>query len=180
MKTLLIARHAKSSWRSSDLADIDRPLRSGGVLGAQRVALRVKETGISLDAIYASPAIRAMHTAIIHARTLEFPENRIEINRIIYEGGKEGIHSLIKNRIDPKYDTVMIVGHDPALTNFINDYLRIPLEKIQTSGIMKMVFDVMQWSEIKVATPQNISYIKREEIKELQYAKTAGQPVYKP
>jgi phosphohistidine phosphatase len=174
MKTILIARHAKSSWRSSDLADIDRPLRSGGVLGAQQVANRLKELKITIDSIYASPAIRAMHTAIIHARQLDFPENRIEINSLIYEGGKEGIYKMITERIDPKYDVVMIVGHDPALTNFVNDFLQIPLEKIQTAGVIELKFDIDEWIDVKGSKPSFINYIKREEIKELNYAKASA------
>ena len=46
MKTLLIARHGKSSWISSEIEDIDRSLDISGVHGVQNVANSLKNKNI--------------------------------------------------------------------------------------------------------------------------------------
>ena len=79
MKTIYIARHAKSSWKNKQITDVDRPLKPGGIIALQKISERLKNTAPGLDAIYTSPAVRATHTALIHARYLDFPENGIEI-----------------------------------------------------------------------------------------------------
>lgn len=174
MKTIFIARHAKSSWRNTNLQDIDRPLKSSGVINAQRVALRLKDAEENFDALYSSPAIRALHTAIIHARYLDFPENRIEIRNSIYNRGKDGLYDLVKS-INPDYNSVMLCGHDPTLTNFLNDYIDIPLEKVQTSGIVKIELKTDRWSKVRNAPVSKITYFKREEVKEVKYAKKSRE-----
>ncbi|UTW62957.1 histidine phosphatase family protein [bacterium SCSIO 12741] len=170
MKTLYIARHAKSSWRNTSLIDIDRPLKSSGVMMAYKVAKRLIEAEVNLDAIYSSPAIRAMHTAIIYARTLEFPENRVEIRPSLYNKGKEGIYELVK-QVNEDYNSIMITGHDPTLTHFVNEYMAVPLEKLQTSGIIQLDLETDKWTHIRQANPIRIVYFKREETRELKYAK---------
>lgn len=170
MKTIFLARHAKSSWRNINLQDIDRPLKASGVLTAQEVGKALNEKNENLDALISSPAIRALHTATIHARQLQFPEYRIEIKNSIYYRGKEGLYDLIKT-LNPSFNSVMICGHDPTLANFVNDFLEIPLEKIQTSGVVKLSLNIDRWSNVKRAPVRSITYYKREEIRELKYAK---------
>ncbi len=170
MKTIYIARHAKSSWRNSHIHDIDRPLKSSGIIALQRVAERLNDSQPELDNIFTSPAARAAHTALIYARLLELPESRIEIRSSIYKQGVEGIYDLIKS-VDNHLNTIMIVGHDPTLTNFVNNFTSIPLEKMQTSSIMKIELDVNSWSQIRFADVTQLHYFNREETKELKYAK---------
>lgn len=173
MKTIYIARHAKSSWRNTQIIDIDRPLKSSGIIALQKVSERLKDSEPNLDALYTSPAVRAAHTALIHARYLNFPENRIEIRNSIYGQGKEGVFDLIKS-FDNNLNSIMICGHDRTLTDFINDFLRIPLEKMQTSSVMKIQFHTDTWNQIQFAELEQLIYFNREETIELKYAKTAS------
>jgi phosphohistidine phosphatase SixA len=68
----------------------------------------------------------------------------------------------------------MICGHDPTLTDFVNDFLRIPLNKIQTSAVMKIQFHSDSWSQIQFADVEQLIYFNRQETKELKYAKTSS------
>jgi phosphohistidine phosphatase len=63
MKTVLIVRHAKSSWSNVDLVDFDRPLNERGKKDAPMMAERMIQKKIKLDAIISSPARRARKTA---------------------------------------------------------------------------------------------------------------------
>ena len=173
MKTIYIARHAKSSWKNKQIIDVDRPLKPSGIIALQKISERLKNTATELDAIYTSPALRAKHTALIHARYLDFPENRIEIRNSIYDQRKEGLFDLIKS-FDNNLNSIMICGHDPTLTDFVNDFLRIPLNKIQTSAVMKIQFHSDSWSQIQFADVEQLIYFNRQETKELKYAKTGN------
>ena len=59
MKTLILVRHAKSSWDSFDIQDFDRPLNDRGKKDAPDMAARIKEKGLKIDALVSSPARRA-------------------------------------------------------------------------------------------------------------------------
>ena len=59
MKTLILVRHAKSSWDSPGLSDFDRPLNERGKADAPEMAGRLKEKKINVDLFVSSPAKRA-------------------------------------------------------------------------------------------------------------------------
>ncbi|HEY0356372.1 MAG TPA: histidine phosphatase family protein [Flavisolibacter sp.] len=59
MKTLLLVRHAKSSWDAPGLSDFDRPLNERGKNDAPEMAKRLKAKGVSIDLFVSSPAKRA-------------------------------------------------------------------------------------------------------------------------
>ena len=59
MKTLLILRHAKSSWNYPELSDYDRPLNRRGKRDAPRMGKHLREHGLIPDRILTSSAKRA-------------------------------------------------------------------------------------------------------------------------
>jgi len=63
MKTLLILRHAKSSWSHPGLSDHDRPLNKRGKRDAPRMGQLLREEGLLPDLIISSSAKRAKTTA---------------------------------------------------------------------------------------------------------------------
>ncbi len=151
MKTLLLVRHAKSSWNDADISDIDRPLKRSGVKDALEVSAKLKSLKVSPDIIITSPAVRAITTALIFARTLKYQYNQIVINEIVYDFSKDALLPLLHN-IDDKNDVVMLVGHDPSLTNLLNYLTGKTFEKIPTSSVAKISFRVKHWQKI---TPEN-------------------------
>ena len=58
MRTLLLMRHAKSSWDEPGLADLERPLAARGRLAAPLVARHLRERGLMPDLVLCSPAVR--------------------------------------------------------------------------------------------------------------------------
>ncbi len=63
MKTLLILRHAKSSWKNSDYSDHARPLNTRGKSAAPRMGQLIYEEDVVPDVILSSTARRARDTA---------------------------------------------------------------------------------------------------------------------
>jgi phosphohistidine phosphatase len=63
MKTLLVLRHAKSSWNDTSLDDHERPLNKRGRRDGPRMGELVREHRLTPDIIISSDAVRARRTA---------------------------------------------------------------------------------------------------------------------
>lgn len=154
MKTVYILRHAKSSWDFPHLSDEERPLIDKGKKRTLLINEFLIDKKITIDMIISSHAVRAFDTAKIVARAIGYPPDQIRINKMIY-------HSNEENLIDQFFDlsdhikSVMIVGHNPTLTNFVNLYLDEKIEWLPTSGLVSINFHTDKWislSEAKFST----------------------------
>ena len=63
MKTLLLLRHAKSSWKDGDLDDHDRPLNKRGKRDAPRMGQLLRDQDLLPELILTSSARRCRKTA---------------------------------------------------------------------------------------------------------------------
>ncbi len=123
MKKLFLIRHAKSSWEDHLLSDHDRPLSDKGKADAPKVANILKSKYVLPDLVISSSARRALKTAKIFSSTLNYSTEKIEINTSIYEATTQQLINVV-NKIDDKYETVLIFGHNPGFTvlaNFLGD-----------------------------------------------------------
>lgn len=147
MKTLILVRHAKSSWDHPNLADFERSLNSRGLRDAPFMGKKLKERNIKPDIILSSPAVRACKTAKFIAEALGYPANKIEKNEVIYDRGPRQIMYMI-NEMDDKYNTIMLFGHNPdlsALTNFLCDFTD---GNLPTCGMVCIDFDTDTWTNV--------------------------------
>ena len=62
MKSLLLIRHAKSSWKDPSLTDLQRPLKKRGIRNAREMAERIRDLNLEIQKIISSPARRAVQT----------------------------------------------------------------------------------------------------------------------
>lgn len=147
MKTIYIVRHAKSSWKYRQLRDFERPLKKRGINDAHTMAAHLKEKSIEPDLFISSPAKRALETANIFAETLGFPEDQVQENISIYGASTEELMTVIWG-LDDQYQSVMIFGHDPTLTNIATYLTKKPFEKVPTSAVVAIDFEVDAWSKI--------------------------------
>ena len=67
MKTVIMVRHAKSSWEEQGVSDFDRPLNNRGKRDAPEMAQRLKKRNIPIDHFISSPAKRAKKTSELFA-----------------------------------------------------------------------------------------------------------------
>lgn len=147
MKTLYVIRHAKSSWDNPLLSDFDRPLNERGERDATRMGKRLKEKRIVPDLLLSSSAKRALSTCERIAEILNYPAEKIKAERELYHAGDEDILHLIKN-VNDKHDTVLIFGHNPGLTDFVNRLTDTNIDNVPTCGIVACSLDIKSWREI--------------------------------
>ena len=146
MKTLYLARHAKSYWKDQSIPDFDRPLNSRGKRDAPFIGEVLKDKGVKPDLIICSPAKRTKKTAIEIAEKLRYPEKKILYDDELYEASSNILIRVIK-KINEKYDSVMIFAHNPGLTMLNNHISNNYLENIPTCGIVALQLN-KKWIEI--------------------------------
>lgn len=150
MKKLLLVRHAKSSWKNTEMPDFDRPLNERGLKNAPRMGKRLKEKGVVPDLLLSSPAVRALTTCQEIAKKLGYAQEKIKTDRRIYHASEDQLLEVIKELKDHKGDdeeVVMIFGHNPGLTDFTNALLDEDIENIPTCGVIAATLDIDHWKD---------------------------------
>jgi len=154
MKTLYLARHTKSSWEMEGVDDFHRPLQAKGIQKAKKAARYLNDLHIKVDKITSSPAVRALETARLIAAGIGFPKEKILIEPKIYEGSINKIVECIYATED-EFDSLMIFGHNPAITHLANLFLDPGVEFMPTMGIACVSFNTDKWSSIPLTKPKN-------------------------
>jgi len=145
MKTLLILRHAKSSWKDDSLPDHDRPLNKRGKHDAPLVGRLIRDEGLLPDLILSSTAKRACATVELVAEESGY-EGDIEYIRELYAAGPEAfIESLAE--LPDKYDLVMVVGHNPGLEQLLEE-LTGEYQSLPTAALAQVVMPIQCWIEL--------------------------------
>jgi phosphohistidine phosphatase len=150
MKTLYLARHAKSYWKDQSIPDFDRPLNSRGKRDAPFMGEVLKDKKVIPDLIISSPAKRTKKTAIEIASKIGYSEKKILYKEELYEASSNTILKVL-NKIDEKYNSVMIFAHNPGLTLLNNHISNNYIENIPTCGIVALQLD-KKWNELSKNT----------------------------
>ena len=147
MKKLVLVRHAKSSWKY-DVNDIDRPLKKSGISDAQLVSNNFKKLTFDFDITYCSPAKRAKETFDIFSKKLGFNTNNSFIDDDVYDFGGQKLTQFIKN-IPNINNSVILFGHNHALTAFVNTYGSTYIDNLPTCGLVIIEFNINSWKELQ-------------------------------
>ncbi|MGD9993024.1 MAG: histidine phosphatase family protein [Salinivirgaceae bacterium] len=159
MKTLMLMRHAKSSWKEPLPEDRERPILNKGIKRTRRTARFITEKGLIPELILSSPAVRAWQTADL---LLEELGTNIKIKQVdaLYPGSSA---ALLKAtwQVNDKYNSLLIIGHNPGLSD-LACYLLGTQEAswIPTSGLVVISFLYDRWQEIKPGEGSMLHYIQ--------------------
>lgn len=145
MKILTIVRHAKSSWKDTSLSDRKRPLNTRGERDAPVMGRRIHEHGIRPSLIITSPAKRAWKTAKIIAREIHYPLEFLQREDGLYLASLDEILDTIVAQ-DNGFNNLMIVGHNPGLTDFANFLVPGLTNNLPTAGVVSVEIDQDDWS----------------------------------
>ncbi|TKT81380.1 histidine phosphatase family protein [Aquamicrobium sp. LC103] len=113
MKTLLLLRHAKSSWDDPALDDFDRPLARRGRAAAPLMGRLLAERAWVPDLALVSPALRTRQTWRLVAPELAEPVDAAFADGL-YEASAEQILGEIRKQA-AKIGTLLVLGHNPGL-----------------------------------------------------------------
>lgn len=145
MKTLLLMRHAKSSWKDADLDDHDRGLNSRGKADAPRMGELLKDERLVPDYLVCSSARRARKTADLVTLASGF-RGECRVTGELYMAGPDKILEVIRQSAD-ECQRLLVIGHNPGLEELLErhtgDYSPLP-----TAALAHLTTDVESWSAL--------------------------------
>lgn len=147
MKSVILVRHAKSSWDNADLSDFDRPLNDRGKKDAPEMAHRLKKHKIVIDAFISSPAKRAKKTAELFIKELGKEEDDIIFIDDLYHAAPSVFQSVIAKAHDT-FNCIAIFSHNPGITEFANTLTNeIRTDNIPTCGVFAIHAAIDSWKD---------------------------------
>ena len=155
MKTLFLVRHAKSSRDDTAIPDKDRPLNDRGKRDAPKMGERLSKRDLKPDLILSSPARRALRTAEIIAKKLDYRLKDIVVDDRLYAGEADDLIRVI-HKLGDKLERVMMFGHNPELTELAHR-LSSKITHMPTCAIAEFTFDAKSWSYIGKAKPSSVT-----------------------
>jgi phosphohistidine phosphatase len=150
MKTLLLIRHAKSSWDAPGLSDFDRPLNERGKKDAPEMAKRLKDKDIAIDLLVSSTARRARKTAKYFAEEFDVKKEDIKLVDDLYSATSLAFQKTVAE-LNDKADTVAIFSHNPGLTEFANSLSNVRIDDMPTCSVFAIYADTDSWGNFENA-----------------------------
>jgi phosphohistidine phosphatase len=148
MKTLILIRHAKSSWETNQ-ADFDRPLNDRGKKDAPVMAQRLVDRKITIDTFISSPANRAKQTAEFFCEGYKKKTSVIHFIAALYHAPAPVFFDTIKN-IDDRFITTALFSHNPGITSFVNELVdAVHIDNMPTCGVFAIQIDIDKWSDFE-------------------------------
>lgn len=150
MKHLILVRHAKSSWANAGQADFDRPLNERGHSDAPKMATRMIERGIKIDAFISSTALRAITTATYFANAFDIETAHIVKHDFLYHASPEKFVKAIV-QIPDEINTAAIFAHNPGITEFVNQLTSTEIDDMPTCAIFAITIETDSWKNWALA-----------------------------
>ncbi len=144
-RTLVLMRHAKSSWDNPILPDRDRPLNDRGRRSAQAMAQWLRSKGIIPDAATVSAAKRTAET--FHQIGLKCP---VQFTQRLYHAGPDVMMDVLQGQTGA---TVLMIGHNPGIAEFAHRLVETPppharFADYPTCATCIIRFDTGAWNDI--------------------------------
>lgn len=149
MKTLLVLRHAKSSWDDPSLDDHERPLNGRGRKDAPRIGAMLKTSGLTPDLVISSDAVRARATAQAAADAAGYTGEVVR-DRRLYLASPRDILAVLRDVRADDADTVMIVGHNPGLEELVLHLTAKP-EPMPTAALAQIELPIEEWQDLTMS-----------------------------
>ena len=149
-KTLLLIRHAKSSWNDDSVNDFERTLNDRGKRDAPVMAKRLLDKGVDIDTFVSSPARRARKTASIFAERYGIEENNIIFKTELY-AAPQSVFSEVISTLDQSASHIAIFSHNPGITEFANSLTQTRIDDMPTCSIFAIKFNLRDWSDFQDA-----------------------------
>lgn len=156
MKTLLLLRHAKSSWEYPGLTDLERPLNKRGKKDAPKMGKWLQNNIEAPDLILSSHSVRTLATTskVVHEWGLKSIDFRDDPR--LYHASPHTLEQIART-CPAEVNVLMLVGHNPGLTEFAN--ILCPdqaVANIPTCGVFGIRFRIDAWKDL---SPQSATFL---------------------
>jgi phosphohistidine phosphatase len=147
MKTIIIIRHAKSSWANVGQEDFDRPLNSRGLSDGLFMGERLAARNIDIDLLVTSSAVRAQQTTQLIIRPLNIDIDNCVLEPKLYHAPSYLIDAVICG-LPRDANTVIIVCHNSGITDWVNEQTGPLLPNMPTCGMASFTAsEIAEWQQ---------------------------------
>ena len=150
-RTLVLIRHAKSSWSNPLQSDFDRTLNDRGEKDAPEMGERLKALDVIPDLIISSSAKRTRQTAKRIAKKVGYDVDKIKWEEKLYHCIPSVFEEVLEE-VSDKVKTVFIVAHNPGITGFVNQLSpEFSIDNMPTCGVVAAHLDLEDWGSFSGA-----------------------------
>jgi phosphohistidine phosphatase len=146
MKNLILIRHAKSSW-DVPVEDKLRSISQKGIKDAHLIASKAVDIIPKSYIVWSSNAKRTTETAYIFSQYLSIPLETIHFTEDLYTFDDKKLLQIIK-KCKNEHDSLILFGHNEAITNFVNKFGDLYIDNVPTSGLVALQFDSDDWENL--------------------------------
>lgn len=158
MKTLILVRHAKSSWDSAADTDFDRPLNKRGHADAPIMAQRLQQVVPTIDVLVSSTANRAYTTAQYFAPVFGIQIQHIVAKDELYHASPEVLLQTVK-ALPSTANTVAIFSHNPGISYFANSLSNFNIIDMPTCGVFVVQADIDNWEQFSIGVNTHLAFL---------------------
>ena len=157
-RTLLLMRHAKSSWNDPSLSDFDRQLNNRGQKAAPRIGNHIRDVGLVPDLVLCSTAKRAKETCNLVGEALG-PDINVKLLKSLYLASPSQLCRAI-HTVPSHIGPLLVIAHNPGIQELACRLERDPMDertralsnamrsKFPTAALAILTMDTNSWSDI--------------------------------
>ena len=164
MKTLLLLRHAKSSWKIPDQPDFERPLNGRGRRAAPLMGRHLREEKIEPALVLCSPAERARETAALFLSAAGL-DREVRYDERIYEASA-GLLIDVLSEVEREAEGVLLIGHNPGVEKLI-EVLTGASARMTTAALARVTLDIDAWRDLGVGVGRLEWVVRPKELGDL-------------
>ncbi len=142
---LTLVRHAKSSWSFAGMEDFHRPLNKRGLRDAVRMPKLVAARVPCPDLVLTSDASRAVQTCQAVVDGFGLDPDVVRVDHALYLAPAEDIMDVV-SRAAGAARHVLVVGHNPGLTDLHNRLARSPVDNLPTLAVAHLELDAVNFA----------------------------------
>ena len=145
MKTLLLLRHAKSSWEDTGLRDFDRPLNERGLKAAPLIGREMKRRKLQPELIVSSTAQRARQTIELVTKAAGLTA-KVRFDERIYDASARRLFEIVAE-FEQELDGVLMVGHNPGFEQLAS-LLTGENQQLKTASLACIELGLEKWQAV--------------------------------
>ncbi len=140
-RSVVVVRHAKSSWDDSDVADHDRSLSPRGRKTLRRLCAHLEQLRLHPGLVLCSSSRRTRET-LDGIRPVLGPDVAIEIDRRLYGADADELLACLRG-VDDSVACTLLIGHNPGtadLVDLLADQRNRPVDTFPTAAVAVLSF----------------------------------------